>query len=262
MTLLRALGRLYLVSVFVFLLAPVVVAVLTSFNPTRLNLFPPQGVSLIWYREFLQADNFTHAFVAVSLKLALIVAVVTGLLALPAAYALSRYRFRGRTLLQTLFLSPMMVPQMVVGIALLLFFARYTFADELRIVVGHTLIALPIAIRAITASLEGSDPQLEEAALSLGANPLQTFARVTAPLIGSGLLAAMLFAFTLSFTDVNVALFLTGPRTTTLPVEVFAYLRWESTPVIAAIAAVQVAMILVIALVIHRLAGLDAVVRY
>ncbi|MDQ7843832.1 MAG: ABC transporter permease [Armatimonadota bacterium] len=259
---LRALGRLYLVSVFAFLLAPVVVAVLTSFNPTRLNLFPPQGVSLTWYREFLQAENFTHAFVAVSLKLALIVAVVTGLLALPAAYALSRYRFRGRTLLQTLFLSPMMVPQMVVGIALLLFFARHTFADELRIVVGHTLIALPIAVRAITASLEGSDPQLEEAALSLGANPLQTFTRVTAPLIGSGLLAAMLFAFTLSFTDVNVALFLTGPRTTTLPVEVFAYLRWESTPIIAAIAAVQVAMILAIALVINRLAGLDAVVRY
>lgn len=259
---LRRLQRAYVVLVFVFLLAPVMVAVLTSFNPTRLNLFPPKGISLIWYREFFQADNFTHAFVAVSLKLALIVAVVTGLLAIPVAYALSRYRFSGRTFLQTMFLSPMMVPQMVVGIALLLFFARYTFADELRIIVGHTLIALPIAVRAITASLEGSDPQLEEAAKSLGANPLQTFARVTVPLIGSGLLAAMLFAFTLSFTDVNVALFLTGPRTTTLPVEVFAYLRWESTPVIAAIAAIQVTMILFIAFVINRLAGLDAILKY
>lgn len=260
--LLRALRRIYLGLVFVFLLAPVVVAVLTSFNPTRLNLFPPKGFSLVWYREFFRAENFTHAFVAVSLKLALIVAVVTGLLALPVAYALSRYRFRGRILLQTMFLSPMMVPQMVVGIALLLFFARYTFADEVRIIVGHALIALPIAVRAITASLEGSDPQLEEASKSLGANPLQTFTRVTAPLIGSGLLAAMLFAFTLSFTDVNVALFLTGPRTTTLPVEVFAYLRWESTPVIAAVAAVQVGMILVVALVINRLAGLDAILKY
>jgi len=259
---LRGLHRLYLVLMFVFLLAPVVVAVFTSFNPTRLNLFPPKGFSLLWYREFLQAENFTHAFVAVSLKLAVIVAVITGLLGLPVAYALSRYRFAGRTLLQTMFLSPMMVPQMVVGIALLLFFARYTFADELRIIIGHTLIALPIAVRAITASLEGSDPQLEEAAKSLGANPLQTFARVTVPLIGSGLLAAMLFAFTLSFTDVNVALFLTGPRTTTLPVEVFAYLRWESTPVIAAVAAVQVGMILLVALVINRLAGLEAILKY
>jgi putative spermidine/putrescine transport system permease protein len=258
----RLLHRLYLVLVFLFLLAPVVVAVGTSVNPTRLNLFPPQGISLRWYRAFLEAENFTHAFVAVSLKLAVIVALLTGLLALPVAYALSRYRFAGRAVLQTMFLSPMMVPQMVVGIALLLFFARYTFADELRIIIGHALIALPIAVRAITASLEGSDPQLEEAAASLGANPLQAFARVTAPLIASGLLAAMLFAFTLSFTDVNVALFLTGPRTTTLPVEVFAYLRWESTPVIAAVAAVQVGMILLIALLIQRLAGLEAMLKY
>jgi putative spermidine/putrescine transport system permease protein len=258
----RTVRNTYLALIYTFLLAPVLVAVLTSFNPTRLNVFPPKGFSLIWYREFLQADNFTHAFAAVSLKIALIVAPLTGLLALPTAYAVTRYRFTGRALLQTIFLSPMMVPQMVVGIALLLFFARYTFADELRIITGHVIITMPIAIRAITASLEGLDPMLEEAAKSLGASPLQTFSRVTAPLIGSGLLAAMLFAFTLSFTDVNVALFLTGPRTNTLPVEVFAYLRWESTPVIAAIASIQVAMILAIALVINRLTGLETILKY
>ncbi|MBI4277545.1 MAG: ABC transporter permease [Armatimonadetes bacterium] len=258
----RRLFGAYLALFYAFLLAPVVVAALTSFNPTRLNLFPPVGLSLTWYREFLRAENFTHAFFAVSLKIALIVAVISGALALPVAYALSRYRFFGRSLLQTFFLSPMMVPQMVVGIALLLLFARYTFADELRIVIGHVIITLPIAVRAITASLQGTDPSLEEAAKSLGANPLQTFYRVTVPLIGSGLLAAMLFAFTLSFTDVNVALFLTGPRTTTLPVEVFAYLRWESTPIIAAIASVQVALIFAIAISIHRLIGLDAVLKY
>ncbi len=258
----RKLVSVYLALFFAFLLSPVVVAVLTSFNPTRLNLFPPRGFSLTWYREFLHASNFTHAFVAVSLKLAIMVALLSGLLALPTAYALSRRQFRGREAVQTFFLSPMMVPQMVVGIALLLLFAPYTFADELRIIAGHVIIAMPIAVRAITASLQGTDPVLEEAARSLGASPLETFRRVTIPLISSGLLAAMLFAFTLSFTDVNVALFLTGPRTTTLPIEVFAYLQWESTPIIAAIASVQVGMVLVIAVIINRLVGLDAVLKY
>jgi putative spermidine/putrescine transport system permease protein len=254
--------RVYVALFYAFLLSPVVVATLTSFNPTRLNLFPPQGLSLVWYQTFLNNANFTHAFVAVSLKLAVIVALVCGLLALPAAYALARFSFRGKAVVQTLLLSPIMVPQMVVGIALLLLFAPYMFADDLRIVVGHVVIALPIAVRAVTASLERFDPSIEEAARSLGANPFETFVRVVVPLAGSGVLAAMLFAFTISFTDANVALFLTGPRSTTLPVEVFTYLLWESTPVVAAIAAIQVGMVLVIAVLINKLVGLNRALKY
>jgi len=253
---------LYVVLFYVFLLAPVVVAIFTSFNPGRLNQFPPTGFSLTWYVQFFGDRNFTHAFFAISLKLAVYVAVICGLLALPAAYALSRYRFPGRNLVQTLLMTPMMVPQMVVGIALLLLFAPYTFADEFRIVVGHVVIALPIAIRAVMSSLDGLDPSLEEAARSLGANPLQSFFRVVVPLAGSGVLAAMLFAFTISFTDANVALFLVGPKATTLPVEVFTYLLWESTPVVAAIATLQVALVMVIATIINRLVGLNAVMRH
>jgi putative spermidine/putrescine transport system permease protein len=254
--------RTYAILFYAFMLAPLVVAVATSFNPGRLNQFPPGGFSLVWYRQFFNDANFTHAFFAVSLKLAVIVAVVCGLLALPAAYALSRFRFPGRNLVETLTMAPIMVPQMVVGIALLLLFAPYTFADELRIIVGHSVIALPIAIRAVMSSLEGADASLEEAARSLGASPLQAFVRVVIPLAGSGVLAAMLFAFTISFTDANVALFLTGPGATTLPVEVFTYLLWESTPIVAAIATLQVALVLAIAIIINRLVGLNAVMRH
>jgi putative spermidine/putrescine transport system permease protein len=253
---------LYSVAFYAFLMAPVVVAIFTSFNPTSQNVFPPQGLSLTWYREFLHNQNFTHAFVAVSLKLALIVAVICGLLALPAAYALSRYAFRGRTFVQTFLMTPMMVPQMVIGIALLLLFAPYTFADELRIIIGHVVIALPIAIRSVASSLEGVDVTLEEAARSLGASPFQSFVRVVLPLAGSGVLAAMLFAFTISFTDANVALFLTGPGATTLPVEVFTYLLWESTPIVAAIATLQVVLVLLVAAAINWLVGLNTVMRH
>jgi putative spermidine/putrescine transport system permease protein len=252
----------YMSVFYAFMLAPVVVAIFTSFNSTRENAFPPRGYSLMWYREFWNTPNFTHAFFAVSLKLAVIVAVISGLLALPAAYALSRYQFRGRTFVQTLLMTPAMVPQMVIGIALLLLFAPYTFADEMRIVVGHVIITLPIAIRAVLASLDGVDRSLEDAARSLGASPLQAFVRVVVPLAGTGVLAAMLFAFTMSFTDANVALFLTGPRSTTLPVEVFTYLLWESTPVVAAIATLQVGLVMLIAVLINKIAGLNTIMRH
>jgi putative spermidine/putrescine transport system permease protein len=252
----------YLVLVYAFLLFPVIVAVGTSVNPGALNLFPPHGFSWRWYAAFAQDADFTHAFAAVSLKIAALVAVISGSLALASAYALVRLPFRGRSAIELFLLSPLMVPGMIVGLALLLFFSRYTVADEGRIVIGHVIITLPIALRAIMASLQGTDLSLEDVARSLGANWLQAFGRVTMPLVGSGLLAAMLFGFTLSFTDVNVALFLTGPRTTTLPIQVFAYLRWQSTPVVAAIAAVQVALVLVMALLIDRLVGLERILRY
>jgi putative spermidine/putrescine transport system permease protein len=251
----------YTTVFYVFILAPIFVTLFTSLNASRLNLFPPRGLSLRWYDAFFQSGNFTHAF-AISIKLAVIVALVTGVLALAAAYALSRYRFKGRTLVQTLLSLPLMIPHMMIGIALLLFFAPYSFADQLRIVVGHVIIAMPITVRAITSSMDGVDISLEEAARSLGAGPLEAFRRVMLPLTGSGVLAGMLFAFTLSFTDANVALFLTGPNATTLPIEVFTYLQWESTPLVAAIATLQVALVLVIALIINKLVGLNAVMRH
>ena len=258
----QVLFKLFIICVYAFILAPVVVVIFSSFNPTSLTLFPPQGFSLRWYQDFFQDPTFMRAFFNISLKIAVIVALLSTFLGLLVSIALVRHRFRGSSFVETFFLSPMMIPHMLIGISLLLFLSKIYVGDIYRLIIGHMIITLPIAIRAIYSSLSGLNPALEEAARTLGANSLQTFFRITLRLTFSGVLAAMIFSFIISFTDANVALFLTGPGLTTLPIEIFAFLQWESTPVVAAITTIQVFMIIVFSFVLDRLVGLTSFIKY
>jgi putative spermidine/putrescine transport system permease protein len=129
------------------------------------------------------------------------------------------------------------------------------------LIVGHILICLPFTVAGIIASLEGVDEQLELAALTLGASRLRVLWEVVVPLIAPGLLSALIFAFIVSFGDVYISLFLSGPGRTTLPIEIFSYMLWESTPVVAAITTVQILLIIVLGLVIERLVGLRRIMR-
>jgi putative spermidine/putrescine transport system permease protein len=156
---------------------------------------------------------------------------------------------------------PMMVPHLLISISLLLALLVVPVPEQAVLVVGHVLICLPFAIACIVASLEGIDVQLELAALTLGASRLRALWEVVVPLVAPGLLSALLFAFMVSFGDVYIALFLSGPGRTTLPIEVFAYMQWESTPVVAAITTVQILLIIGLGLVIERLVGLRKIMR-
>jgi putative spermidine/putrescine transport system permease protein len=149
-----------------------------------------------------------------------------------------------------------------VGIALLLFLTKVFISGMPRLIIGHIIITVPIAIRAIYSSRAGLSPTYEEAAQTLGANRLQTFLLVTMRLTLSGILAAFIFSFIISFTDVNMSLFLTGPGTTTLPVEIFIYLAWDSNPMIAAITTIQVVMIIGFSYLVDRLVGLSTVMQH
>ena len=141
--------------------------------------------------------------------------------------------------MQSLAMLPMMVPHLLISISLLLALLVVPVPDLAALVVGHVLICLPFAIACIVASLEGIDAQLELAALTLGASRLRALWEVVIPLVAPGLLSALLFAFMVSFGDVYIALFLSGPGRTTLPIEIFAYMQWESTPVVAAITTIR-----------------------
>jgi len=258
----RILFGAFIVWIYIFILSPVVVVIFSSFNPTNLTLFPPQGFSLRWYGEFFHDPTFMRAFFNVSLKIAAMVSFLSTFLSLLVSIAIIRFRFRGSSFVETFFLSPMMIPQILIGISLLLFLSKIYVGDIYRLIIGHMIITIPIAIRAIYPSLSGLNPALEEAARSLGANTLQTFFRITLRLTFSGVLAAMIFSFIISFTDANVSLFLTGPGLTTLPVEIFAFLQWDSTPIIAAITTVQVLMIIAFGCVLDKLVGLSSFIKY
>ncbi|UCE31327.1 MAG: ABC transporter permease [Burkholderiales bacterium] len=250
----------YVTAIYVFLLAPIVIIVFSSFDPTTANTFPPSGFSLRWYREFADSSGFVDAF-RFSLWLGIVAAIVATVIGLFTAYGLVRFAGRRREMGQSLALLPIMIPHILISISLLLLITALPVSEIAVLIIGHAIICLPFTVAGITASLEGVDEQLELAAMTLGASRLRVIWEVVIPLVAPGVLSALIFAFIVSFGDVYIALFLSGPGRTTLPIEIFSYMQWESTPVIAAITSVQILMIVVLGLVIERLVGLRKVMR-
>jgi putative spermidine/putrescine transport system permease protein len=247
--------------IYVFLLMPILIVVLTSFSPTRSSAFPPTGFSLLWYGEFFKSTGFVDAF-KFSLQLGAAAAVIATAIGFASAYAIVRLLGSWRDTGHSLALLPAMIPHILISIALLLALTVIPLPDFGVLLAGHVLICLPFTIAGITASLDGIDPQLEAAALTLGASRLRAMREIVLPLAAPGVLSALIFAFIVSFGDVYIALFLTGPGMTTLPIEIFSYMQWESTPVIAAITSLQIVLILVLGLIVERLVGLRHIMRF
>lgn len=241
-------------AVYVLLIAPLVVVIAVSFNAGPGFDFPPKGLSLRWYGSFFDSRPFVRSFFQVSLPIALACSLFATTLGALAAIGLVRFRFPGRATLETLFLTPLLVPHILLGAALYLYYARLGMgASMLTLFLGHLVIATPYVIRSVTAGLVGMDPRLEEAAISLGANRVQAFLKVTMPLLRSSLLSGAIFAFIISFSDINLALFLSGPDTTSLPVHIFSQLQWESDPTIAAASALQIVIIGSLILLVQKI---------
>jgi putative spermidine/putrescine transport system permease protein len=246
---------------FLLILGPIAIVVLVSFSPGDFFAFPPRGLSLRWFREFFALPSMRGAFL-LSLEIALGASVVSTVLGTLASLFLARRRGAVVSLLNGLFLSPLVFPTIIIGVALLLAFRRVGMPILPGLVCAHVLIGTPYCIRSILTSLQGFDVSLEEAGQSLGASPVRTFFLITLPLIRPGLLCGWLFAFIVSFGELNTALFLTGPGVTTLPIEIFAYLQFQGSQlVIAAASTLQICLIVVLVLSIERLVGLTNIVR-
>jgi len=256
----RALLLAVVLLIYVFLLGPILIIVLTSFTATSSTAFPPTGFSLRWYGEFFRADNFVDAFLF-SIKLASLTAPIATLIGFLSAYAIIRFAGKRRELAQSLALLPAMVPQILISMSLLLALNFVPLPSFLALLAGHVLLCLPFAIAGVSASLDGVDAQLETAALTLGASRLRALWEIVLPLTAPGIVSALIFSFIISFGDAYIALFLTGPGMTTLPIEIFSQIQWESTPVIAAITTLQILLILVLGLVVERLVGMRRIMR-
>ncbi len=250
----------FITLIYFFLLAPILIVVFTSFNPTEANVFPPRGFSLRWYRYFLENSSFIDAF-KFSLWLGAIAAVSATIIGFISAYGIVRLLGKRREVGQSLALLPIMIPHILISISLLLALTVVPFPELGALIFGHILICLPFTIAGIIASLEGIDVQLELAARTLGASRVRTMMEIVIPLAAPGMLSALLFAFIVSFGDVYISLFLSGPGRTTLPIEIFSYMQWETTPVVAAITTLQILMIVLLGLIIERLVGLRKILR-
>jgi len=247
-------------AIYAFLLTPILIIILSSFNTTSANTFPTDGVSLQWYREFLESPSFISAF-QFSAWLGIVAAVGATIIGFLTAYGIVRYMGSYREVAQSIAMLPIMVPHILISISLLILLTVVPIPELAGLIIGHIIICLPFTVAGILASLDGVDPQLERAAWTLGASRMRILWEIVIPLIAPGLFSSLIFAFIISFGDVYIALFLSGPGMTTLPIEIFSYMQWESTPVIAAITTVQIIMIFGLGLIIERMVGLRQIMR-
>lgn len=243
----------FAVLTYIALLAPLVVVIAVSFDPTARFDFPPGGLSLRWYIKFAESTAFVRAFFQVSLLVGVLAAVVAIVLGGLAAIGIARFRFPGRTALETFFLSPLFVPQILLAVALYLTYLRLDVRVSVwTLLLSHIVICTPYVIRTVLAGLAGIDVRLEEAAISLGASRVQAFVKVVVPLLKSSLLSGGIFAFIISFSDINLSLFLAGPSATTLPLHIFSLIQYDSDPTIAAASTLQIVVIGALIWITHK----------
>jgi len=244
------------VAVYVFLLAPLLVVVLASFNSADFLSFPPRGFSLRWYRALWESEVWGDSF-RLSLLLTAVVTPLALIIGTLAAYALVRYSFPGKGAMATLVMAPLVMPQIVLGIALLNYMSGLGLVGSLTgLILGHLVVTLPFTVRLVSISVHNLDPALERAAQNLGATPLQTFWRVTLPLLRPGIVAGAIFAAIISFGELAVTLLIAGARTTTLPLRIFNYTEYNFDPTINAVSTIFVVLALVLIIALDRLIGL------
>ena len=218
-----------------YLLAPTLVIVPMSFTQARILSFPPEGFSLQWYQRMFTDPQWASGMVH-SAQVATVTAVLATVLGTLAALGLARGRFPGRTLVNALALSPLIVPVVVIAIGMFGLFVQWRIAGSLLgLVLAHTALALPFVIVNVGTSLRTIDRNLELAAANLGADPRRSFLHVTLPLILPGVLAGAIFSFITSWDEVVVAIFMTTARFRTLPVEMWEQVRQVVDPTVAAV---------------------------
>ncbi|TDD22501.1 ABC transporter permease [Nonomuraea diastatica] len=235
--------------------------VIISFDAQSTMSFPPQGFTFQWYERLAQNAEFIQGF-QVSAVVGAGVALLALLIGVPVAVALTRHDFRFRETMSGFFLSPLMVPAIVLGLALLLVLAPFKITGTYGgLIVAHLAITVPYVVRTTSMSLMTMNRSCEEAARTLGASPWRTFTRVTLPLIAPGVLAGGVIAFLISFDEAVISLFVVGPQATTLPVEIFHYVESRTDPQIAALSVVLIAISVLFMVIIERAAGLKKVLR-
>jgi spermidine/putrescine transport system permease protein len=245
------LAKIYLVAVLVFLYLPILVMMAMAFNRSALYEMP-FTFDLVWFKALMENERLLQASWN-SVWIAAVNAVVATSLGTLAAYAFSRYEFRGKRILQLLLFPPITIPWLIIGTSMLIFFFWVGIGRGLHaILLGHVALSLPYVIVVVGARLRDMSATLEEAAATLGATPRQTFRRITLPILAPGVVAAALFAFAVSFDQFVISYFLAAPGTSTLPVEIFTAIRKGFTPEINAVSTIIILVSMGLMLLVAR----------
>jgi spermidine/putrescine transport system permease protein len=237
---------------FIFLYLPVTVLIVYSFNSASEFVFPPKGLSFVWYERLFQNEDMQQS-ITNSLTVAAAVVPLSLVLGTMTSFALDRFEFKGKAIAEQIVLFPLVIPRLITGLAILLVIKMLGMSLSLvTMIIGHTVAWLPLVVSQVHARLRRFDRRIEEASMDLGADRWQTFWRVTLPNIRTALIGSGLLVFTLSFDEIAVSFFLTGTANT-LPMHVWSMLRTGITPEIAAIATLNIFVSLALLLIALKL---------
>jgi putative spermidine/putrescine transport system permease protein len=247
--------RVACVGVLGFLLLPILVIIPLSFSDSSFLVYPIPGWSLKWYDNLFTSPEWLRA-AKNSFIVAPAATVIATVLGTMAAVGLARTNFAFKGALMSVLIAPMVVPIVVVGVSAYLFFAPLGLVDSYTgLIIVHAALGAPFVVTTVLATLQGFNQNLVRASLSLGANPLTTFFRITLPVIAPGVISGALFAFATSFDEVVVTLFLAGPDQVTLPRQMFTGIRENITPTIAAVATLLILFTTTLLLTLEWLRG-------
>lgn len=253
------------IAAYALIMAPVIAVMAISVFDAEIVSFPPDGVTLRWFVNAWERPEFVEGL-WVSFRLAIMSTVIGVPLGAMAAYALNRGRFRGKGLISGLLLGPLAVPAIICGTALYIFYIqaenildRDIVGTSASLVAAHVLLTIPWSVRLVSASMEGLDQRIEEAAANLGAPPMMVAWRITIPMMRSGIVAACMFSFIQSFENLELSLLLVSPGQITLPVAMLNYLEFRIDPTLAAVGTIQILFIGILMLVTDRFVKLSRV---
>ncbi|KAA0971983.1 ABC transporter permease [Aureimonas fodinaquatilis] len=245
-----------LALVLAFMLAPILIVFVNSFNSSAFNAWPPQGFTLDWYRKVLANPAFQRGTIN-SLLIGTVSTAIVLVLGTPLAYGLARLNIPGLAALKSVLFAPLVVPRVAIGFALFVLFVTFGMLTGIRpygtfwgVVLAHSVLMLPFVVAILAASFGEVDPIVEEAARDLGATPLQAFRLAVLPQVKGALLVSSIFAFITSFDEVETTLFVVRPAINTLPVEMYNYLEQYQDPSIAALSVLLIAFTFLVVLVI------------
>jgi len=252
----------YNMVVSVVLIAPLIVAVVVAFNPGEYMLFPPDGFSFVWFAAVLGNEAFMSSLLF-SVQVALIVMVLGLAIGVPAAVALVRNRGTALTMTRFAVLGPLVVPEILLALGMLILFTSGLGIGGglLPMVLGHTIIALPLSVQVLAAGLAQIDAALESAAWTLGASRTRAFLTVTLPQALPAILGSAVFTFIVSFDNINISLFLAKPGEVTLPIQMYEYLGFRADPTVAAMSAMLVGLGLIAFIIASRLGAVKHIDR-
>lgn len=242
----------YTFLIFIIIYLPIATLIVFSFNNSKVNAMW-QGFTFKWYLDLFKDRDIVGAM-SNSLLVAAISTLISTIIGTLAAVGMYKYKFKGKTILDGLLYVPIIIPEIVMGISLLMFFAQVKIeTGGLTLILAHATFSVSYVVIIVRSRLNGFDPSLEEAAMDLGATPFETFYKITLPIIAPGILAGALLAFTLSMDDVIISFFVSGPGFTTLPLKIFSMVKFGVTPEINALSTLMLIFTITIAVISEKM---------